>query len=70
MYSWRLILAPSAVLDYVAAHEAAHLAEMNHSDRFWNVVRRLSPDHDAPREWLRRRGTALHGYDFSRIDPA
>ncbi len=70
MFSWRLILAPSAVLDYVAAHEVAHLAEMNHSDRFWTVVHRLSPDCDGPRDWLRRCGTVLHGHDFSGGDPA
>ena len=70
MYSWRLILAPSAVLDYVAAHEVAHLVEMNHSDRFWAVVRRLSPESDAPRDWLRRHGASLHSFDFSRTDPA
>jgi hypothetical protein len=59
MFSWRLILAPEAVLDYVAAHEVAHLVEMNHSPRFWAVVRRLSPAHDAPRDWLRRNGPDL-----------
>ena len=45
MFSWRLIMAPAAVLDYVVAHEVAHLAEMNHSPRFWAVVRRLCPDY-------------------------
>ena len=70
MFSWRLALAPRAVLDYVAAHEVAHLAEMNHSQRFWAVVARLCPDHDGPRAWLRGEGARLHGYDFSRPDPA
>ena len=42
-YSWRLILAPGYVLDYLAAHEVAHLVEMNHSARFWRVVRKLHP---------------------------
>jgi predicted metal-dependent hydrolase len=64
MFSWRLIMAPVAVLDYVAAHEVAHLAELNHSPRFWAVVRRLCPDYEAPRDWLRRHGARLHGYDF------
>jgi predicted metal-dependent hydrolase len=64
MFSWRLIMAPAAVLDYVVAHEVAHLAELNHSPRFWAVVRRLCPDYEAPREWLRRHGAGLHGYDF------
>lgn len=63
-YSWRLIMAPPEVLDYVAAHEVAHLAEMNHSPAFWAVVRDLLPDHDAPRKWLRREGAGLHRYRF------
>jgi len=66
MFSWRLIMAPSAVLDYVVAHEVAHLAEMNHSNRFWAQVERLFPDHKAPRAWLRRNGAGLHAWDFSR----
>jgi predicted metal-dependent hydrolase len=70
MFSWRLALAPRAVLDYVAAHEVAHLIEMNHSARFWVVVARLCPDHAGPRAWLRAEGTRLHGYDFSRPEPA
>lgn len=65
MYSWRLIMAPDAVLDYVAAHEVAHLAEMNHSPRFWAVVGRLYGDTRAPRDWLRREGTALHRFRFA-----
>ena len=64
MYSWRLIMAPPAVLDYVAAHEVAHLVEMNHSDAFWNVVTRLRPDWKLQRGWLRSHGQDLHGYRF------
>jgi predicted metal-dependent hydrolase len=64
MFSWRLIMAPPEVLDYVAAHEVAHLVEMNHSPRFWSVVRRLFPEHEARRDWLRHNGPRLHGYDF------
>lgn len=63
-YSWRLIMAPPEVLDYVAAHEVAHLSEMNHSPAFWAVVTRLFPAHDTPRKWLRREGVALHRYRF------
>ncbi len=63
-YSWRLILAPSDVLDYVAAHEVAHLAEMNHSPAFWAVVARLRPEYETPRAWLRREGAGLHRYRF------
>ncbi len=56
MYSWRLVMAPPEVLNYVAAHEVAHLAEMNHSDAFWSVVTRLYGDYRAPRRWLRGKG--------------
>jgi predicted metal-dependent hydrolase len=61
-YSWRLILAPSAVLNYLAAHEVAHLVEMNHSPRFWRLVRRLCPDHERAKAWLDVHGTDLHRY--------
>jgi len=63
-YSWRLIMAPPEVLDYVAAHEVAHLEEMNHSPAFWAVVARLRPGYEAPRAWLRREGAGLHRYRF------
>lgn len=63
-YSWRLIMAPDAVLDYVAAHEVAHLAEMNHSPAFWAVVARLYPDYNAQRAWLKRHGNGLHAIRF------
>ena len=65
MYSWRLIMAPPAVLDYVAAHEVAHLAEMNHSPAFWAVVAGLMPEYKSHRQWLRRHGSALHQVDFT-----
>jgi predicted metal-dependent hydrolase len=64
MYSWRLIMAPPLVLDYVAAHEVAHLAEMNHSPRFWAVVEDLMPDYARHRHWLKTEGHALHSYRF------
>ena len=63
-YSWRLIMAPPAVLDYVAAHEVAHLAEMNHGPDFWATVARLYPGYEAQRQWLRREGDRLHRIDF------
>lgn len=59
-YSWRLLLAPHAVMDYVAAHECAHLVEANHSPRFWAVVRGLVGDERPHRAWLRANGTRLH----------
>ncbi len=64
MFSWRLIMAPPAVLDYVAAHEVAHLAEMNHSARFWALVAGLAPDWQAQRRWLRTEGAGLHRFAF------
>ena len=63
-YSWRLILAPDSVLEYVAAHEVAHLAEMNHSKRFWHIVTQLYGDHGPPRHWLKEHGSGLHRYRF------
>ena len=61
-YSWRLILAPAFVLDYVAAHEVAHLIEMNHSPRFWSLVRNHAPHADEARRWLKTHGPGLHSY--------
>jgi predicted metal-dependent hydrolase len=65
MYSWRLVMAPPAVLDYVAAHEVAHLAQMNHSAAFWAIVARLVPGYAAQRRWLKLHGQALHGPRFA-----
>lgn len=61
-YSWRVILAPDEVLDYLAAHEAAHLREMNHSPRFWAHVKALCPDYRHWQDWLRGHGPELHRY--------
>lgn len=61
-FSWRLILAPRYILDYVAAHEVAHLAEMNHGPKFWALVRRTMPDMDEARRWLQIYGMDLHRY--------
>lgn len=61
-FSWRLILAPDFVLDYVSAHETAHLLEMNHGPRFHALVRSLTPEADAARAWLRAEGGRLHRY--------
>lgn len=72
MYSWRLILAPPAVLRYVAAHEVAHLQEMNHSAAFWNVVEQIHGHYQTPRSWLREHGASLHRFRFDppENDPA
>ncbi|MCM5559697.1 M48 family metallopeptidase [Pleomorphomonas sp. JP5] len=59
-FSWRLVMAPPFVLDYVAAHEVAHLREMNHSDRFWAICEHLCPAMDAAKDWLKKNGAGLH----------
>ena len=61
-FSWRVIMAPPFVLDYLAAHEVAHLREMNHSQRFWDHVEDLCPDFEEGRAWLRQHGRQLHTY--------
>jgi len=61
-FSWRLILAPDFVLDYVVAHEVAHLKEMNHSPRFWAHVKYLVPDRNTAQHWLRANGRELQRY--------
>ena len=58
-FSWRLVMAPDWVLDYVVAHEVAHLKELNHSPRFWAQVQRLTPHRDAAVGWLKANGPAL-----------
>lgn len=64
MYSWRLIMAPPAVLDYVAAHEVAHLVELNHSAAYWAVVDRIYPGWEVQRKWLHTHGRTLHRLRF------
>jgi hypothetical protein len=61
-YSWRLALAPFEVADYVAAHECAHLLELNHGPRFWAHVRGLIGDERHHRAWLRSEGARLHAF--------
>lgn len=61
-FSWRLILAPPFVLDYVAAHEVAHILEMNHGPRFWKLVQRSVPRIEEAKAWLRNEGSDLHRY--------
>ena len=64
MFSWRLIMAPPEVLDYVAAHEVAHLIEMNQSRAFWDTVARTCPGYEPPKRWLKQNAEALHRYRF------
>ncbi len=61
-FSWRLILAPEIVLDYVVAHEAAHLRHANHGDEFWRFAEAMSDDMSKARAWLKAHGEALHRY--------
>lgn len=61
-FSWRIIMAPPSVLDYLAAHEVAHLREMNHSPRYWAHVADICPDYEEAKHWLKINGHQLHSY--------
>ncbi len=63
-FSWRIIMAPPPVLDYLAAHEVAHLREMNHSPAFWRLVGELCPQFKSHKSWLRANGPTLHAVRF------
>ena len=67
-FSWRLILAPPEILDYVVAHEVAHLIEMNHSGAFWTLVEQSYGPHTRARTWLRQNGRQLHAVGSSGSD--
>ncbi|MGB6766784.1 MAG: SprT family zinc-dependent metalloprotease, partial [Methyloceanibacter sp.] len=69
-FSWRLVLAPPFVLDYLAAHEVAHLGHMNHGPRFWGLVERTMPRHEEARSWLRKHGASLHRYGSEVMLPS
>ena len=58
-FSWRLVMAPLPVIDYVVAHELAHLMHKNHSQRFWAAVRALFPDYEVHKKWLKLNGHLL-----------
>ncbi|MGL4997212.1 MAG: M48 family metallopeptidase [Deefgea sp.] len=61
--SWRLMQAPASVIDYVVIHELAHLAEMNHSARFWAIVAAACPHWKSERNWLKQNGSALLAWE-------
>lgn len=63
-FSWRIMMAPPAVIDYLVAHEVAHLVEMNHGPKFWALCRELCPRTDEARAWLKRNGSALQAIAF------
>ncbi len=65
-FSWRLILAPPFVLDYLAAHEVAHLIHLNHSPRYWTLLRRACPETDRAEAWLKVHGASLHRFGAGR----
>lgn len=67
MYSWRLIMAPPEILDYVAAHEVAHLAEMNHGVKFWATCARLCPEYARHRHWLKTQGARILAWRFDSL---
>ncbi|MCY3752967.1 MAG: SprT family zinc-dependent metalloprotease [Alphaproteobacteria bacterium] len=68
-FNWRAVMAPPFVLDYLAAHEVAHLREMNHGPRFWSLCRRLCPETDAAERWLKAEGPGLHRYGRAPAGP-
>ena len=61
-FCWRLIFAPEKIVDYVCAHEAAHLVELNHSPRFWQTVYQLVGEWKSSKKWLKENGARLHRY--------
>lgn len=63
-FSWRIMMAPPKVINYLVAHEVAHLQEMNHSARFWNLCTTLCPDTDKCKSWLKRNGNKLQAIEF------
>ncbi|RWX74586.1 M48 family peptidase [Neorhizobium lilium] len=63
-FSWRIVMAPPSVIDYLAAHEVAHLQEMNHGPKFWALCKQLCPQMEDARKWLKQNGSQLHAIDF------
>jgi predicted metal-dependent hydrolase len=65
-FSWRLILAPPFVLDYLAAHEVAHLVHLNHSPKYWSLLSRVCPETHRAEAWLKAHGPSLHRFGPAR----
>jgi predicted metal-dependent hydrolase len=63
-FSWRIMMAPPPVINYLVAHEVAHLKEMNHGPKFWKLCGELCPDTDRCKAWLKRNGGALQAIAF------
>jgi predicted metal-dependent hydrolase len=63
-FSWRIMMAPPTVIDYLVAHEVAHLREMNHGPKFWTLCKELCPRTEEARAWLKRNGNALQAIAF------
>lgn len=63
-FSWRIMMAPPAVIDYLVAHEVAHLKQMNHGPKFWKLCEELCPRTDEAKDWLKRNGGALQAIQF------
>ncbi|MFC5036030.1 M48 family metallopeptidase [Tianweitania sediminis] len=63
-FSWRIMMAPPAVIDYLVAHEVAHLREMNHGPAFWELCRELCPETERCKAWLKKNGGALQAIAF------
>lgn len=68
-FNWKLMMAPEAVIDYVVIHELAHLKEMNHSKRFWQLVAQHCPEWRECKKWLRTHEAELHTGLFARQIP-
>ncbi|TIV91514.1 MAG: M48 family metallopeptidase, partial [Mesorhizobium sp.] len=63
-FSWRIMMAPPPVINYLVAHEVAHLKEMNHGPKFWKLCEKLCPDTERCKDWLKRNGGALQAIVF------
>jgi len=61
-FNWRLIFAPKEIVDYLVVHEMCHIAEMNHSKNFWNLVEKVLPEYKSAKSWLKANGSRLHQY--------